>query len=175
VNDNEPRELWPVLLLALASCLSPSCKDRPKKAVSEAPVPAPPAPDRLAPGQLLEGDQVVFGLRLPERTRLAAVFRDSLSAEGPYSPEDLAAYLKPRLDVAHVEMAGARILFPRARIRGAKADIYRVELIPSGQGTTLRLRNITPPPAEQGLSEAERWRRVGLTPSGELIDPHGLE
>lgn len=166
---------WEVSLFFALSSLAAGCKEPPHRPPAEVAIQEPPAPDRLTPGQLLEGDDEVFGLRLPEHTTLLAVFRTSASMEGPYDPLDLAAYLKPRLDASHVEMAGEHILFPKARIRGGKDEIFRIEVAKAPRGASLQLRNITPPRAEQGLSEAERWRKVGLTPEGELLDPHGME
>lgn len=174
-RKRQPASAWDLGLFVALAGLSTSCKDPPQKPPTEVAAPDAPAPDRLTPGQLLEGDDEVFGLRLPEHTTLLAVFRTSASVEGPYDPLDLAAYLKPRLDASHVEMAGDHILFPKARIRGAKDELFRIEIAPAPRGTSLQLRNITPLRAEQGLSEAERWRKAGLAPDGRLLDPNGME
>jgi hypothetical protein len=151
------------------------CKRTPKQELPSPVEPPPPPADRLAPGQLIEGDVSIFGLQLPERTRVQAAFRESASTVGAYSPEDLAAYLKRRLDVSHVEIAGAKILFPRVRVRGNTTRLFRIEISPSPEGTELRLRDITPPTPIPGLTEEERWRKAGMKPNGELIDPQGLE
>ena len=39
----------------------------------------------------------------------------------------------------------------------------RVELV---------VRDLTPPPVVPGLSEEERWRRTGLRPNGQPLDPN---
>lgn len=159
----------PWLLVLLVSC---------KK---EAPPPPPePAgasvePDRLPPGQLLEGDEKVFDLALPVGSTIEAVFQGSASVFGSYAPEDLAAYLKPRLRSSHVEMAGDKIVFPKAEVRGREGRIFRVEIGSFRGGTQLRLRDITPARAEPGLTEEERWRQVGMTPDGRLIDQNSME
>lgn len=175
-NHGGPSRRPPLALAGLALVLGvgAACKERPQQEAPAAVAPAP-APDRVEPGQLLEGDQAVFGLALPESTKLLAVFRESASAEGPYAPEDLAVFLKSRLEVSHVEMAGTKILFPKARVKGNADRFLRVEILRAGTGSELRVRDVTPPPAEKGLSEEERWRKAGLTPSGQLLDPNGME
>jgi hypothetical protein len=40
----------------------------------------------------------------------------------------------------------------------------------SGQ-VELVVRDLTPPPIPQGLSDEERWKRAGLRPDGTPIDP----
>lgn len=137
--------------------------------------PAPSSPDRLPRGELLEGDTRIFGVPLPVDATVEAAFRWSASARGPWSPEDLAAYLKPRLVTDHVEIAGRKILFPRARVRAGGDTILRIEVDSFRGGAILHLRDITPPPVQPNLTEEERWRAVGMTPDGRLLDPHGME
>lgn len=128
--------------------------------------------DRLAPGELAPGRTEAFGLLLPKDLTVDARFHDQVHASGPVTPEALANYVRTRVEVAHVEIGAARTVFPRARIKGGAATkLYRVEVVPSGPRTRLVIRDITPPPTVQGISEEERWRRAGMTPGGELIDP----
>jgi hypothetical protein len=128
--------------------------------------------DRLAPGELAPGRVQAFGLLLPRELTVEARFHDQVHASGPVTPEALANYVRVRVDVVHVEIGAARTVFPRARIKGGDAQrIYRIEVVPSGPRTRLVIRDTTPPPTVQGISEAERWRRAGMTPSGELVDP----
>lgn len=147
----------------------------------EAPPPPPPPteapvePDRLPPGQLLQGDEKVFELSLPVGSTVEAIFKESASVRGDYAPEDLAAYLKPRLRSSHVEMAGDKIVFPKAEVRGREGRIFRVEIAAFRGGAQLRLRDITPARAEPGLTEEERWRQVGMTPDGRLLDQNSME
>lgn len=135
----------------------------------------PPEPDRLPAGQLMEGDQVAFKLSLPVGSTIEAIFRESVSVRGEYPPEDLAAYLKTRLRSGHVEMAGDKIVFPKAQVRAGDDRIFRVEIGPVPGGAQLRMRDITPARAEPGLTEEERWRQVGMTPDGRLIDAENLK
>lgn len=132
--------------------------------------------DRLAPGELPAGQSEAFGLVLPRALRLDARFPDGAHASGPVTPEALANYVRARVDVAHVEIGAARTVFPRARIKaGNPAKSYRIEVVPDGPRTRLVIRDVTPPPTVQGISEEERWRRAGMTPNGELLKPHQQE
>jgi hypothetical protein len=128
--------------------------------------------DRLAPGELAPGRAEAFGLVLPRDLNVEARFPDAVHATGAVSPEALANYVRVRVEVAHVEIGAARTVFPRARIKGGNAErSYRIEVVTDGPRTRLVVRDITPPPTVQGISEAERWRRAGMTPNGELIAP----
>jgi hypothetical protein len=102
-------------------------------------------------------------------------FSDATHAVGPVDPTLLSAYLKRRVHVAHVELVGRKFVFPRATILGNPQEVFRIEVLPEGDTTRLVLRNITPKPRTEGLTEAERWERAGLTPGGELRDPNELK
>lgn len=160
-----------LVLIALAGCDSDEtimpAGSRPNAAGS-----ARKPLDRLAPGELEPGRAEAFGLLLPRLLGVDARFPDAVHASGPVKPEALANYVRPRVEVAHVEIGAARTVFPRARIKGGAAErVYRIEVVPDGSRTQLVVRDITPPPTVQGISEDERWRRAGIKPNGEIVDP----
>lgn len=159
--------------VALVACRSeepppaPHADDAPPRATS---------PDRVAPGALLEGEVVAFGFRAPQDMRLVARFHDAAHFEGRVKLADLEDYVRARVVTRHVEVTPHRSVFPNARIRGGDAQrIYRFEIVPKPPTVQLIIRDITPPPRTEGLSEEERWRRAGLTPDGKLLDPNELE
>ena len=128
--------------------------------------------DRLAPGELAPGRAEAFGFLLPRDLSVEARFHDAVHASGPVKPEALANYVRARVDVAHVEIGAARTVFPRARIKAGNAQrLYRFEVLADGGRSKLVVKDVTPPPTVQGISEEERWRRAGMKPNGELIDP----
>lgn len=137
--------------------------------------PSAASPDRLPPGRLLEGTEQAFGLHIPKEMSLQAHFSDSAQAVGRVSADDLLEYIQHRILARHVEMAPGKWIFPQAHIKGGDQRLLRIEIDQRGPDTRLYLRDITPPPPVEGLSEAERWRRAGLTPEGRLIDPQNLE
>ena len=133
--------------------------------------------DRLAPGELAPGKSSAFGLLLPRKMKLDAKSARTAHASGRVSPEDLANYVRKRVKVSHVELGAARTIFPRARITGGLPNKeYRIEVVPTRAGfTRLVITDLTRPPATQGISEKERWRRAGLTPDGKPINMKDLE
>jgi hypothetical protein len=128
--------------------------------------------DRLAPGELAPGRAEAFGMVLPRALEVEARFPDAVHASGAVNPAALASYVRARVEVAHVEIGAARTIFPSVAIKGGKPErLYRIEIVEDGPRTRLVLRDITPPPTVQGISEEERWRRAGISPSGEIVDP----
>ena len=167
--------------LALALLAAVACEERP--VVPANPGDAAPGAssakpvDRLAPGELAPGKSDAFGLVLPRKMRLDAKSPRTAHASGKVTPEALANYVRKHVVVSHVELGAARTIFPRARITGGLPNkVYRIEVIASRAGyTKLVVRDITRPPAAQGLSEEERWRRAGFTPDGKPINMKALE
>jgi hypothetical protein len=160
-----------VLVLCLAFAAS-GCKSEPerKTPAQAAPSARPKTPDRLKPGELAEGSEEVFGFRVPRRMRIEAHFGDSVHLAGPIRPEDVANYVRERVQVERVEIGAARTIFPHARIKqGDPARAYEFQVIATSGDTKLQIRDLTPPPAQPGLSEAERWRQAGMTPDGKAL------
>lgn len=138
--------------------------------------PRPKTPDRVAPGVLLEGEKVAFGWRAPRDLTLVAHFHDAVHFEGKVKLADLEDYIRPRVVAKHVEVTPERSIFPNAKIRGGDPKrTYRFELTPKPDHIKLVIRDVTPPPRIEGLTEEERWQRAGLTPEGKLLSPHDLE
>lgn len=138
---------------------------------------APARPlDRLAPDELAAGSALAFGFPMPQRVTIRATFPDAVHAAGSVTPHALAAYVKERVVVAHVEMTPTRTIFPKARIKGGAPErVYQFDIVSEGSETLLVIRDVTPPPMVQGLSEAERWRRAGMTPDGKPLNQKQLE
>jgi hypothetical protein len=143
---------------------------------------APPEPsakpgvpvDRLAPGELAEGKETVFGMPVPRGMKIDRQFVGSAYLVGAVPPEHVANYVRERVEADRVEIGAARTVFPSVRIKGdAARRTYRIEVVADGRATKLVLTDITRPQAEKGLTEAERWRRAGFTPDGK-IDPNTL-
>lgn len=155
-------------------------KDEPPRQSSLPPgpneAPGPATPDRLPPGELLEGEARAFGIAIPRQMTLESVNKQTAHARGPVAPEALGEYLRARVLAQHVEMAEKRLIFPKVHVRGDdKRTVLRLEIIDDGLSTHLVLRNLTGPPPIPGLSDEERWKRAGLRPGGQLIDPQKAE
>jgi hypothetical protein len=108
--------------------------------------------------------------------RVEAHFPDAVHASGSVAVPALIDYVRKRIEAPHAELAGNRTIFARARIVGGNSQhVYRVEILSAGAETELVIRDVTPPPTVQGISEAERWRRAGLTPEGNPLDPKRMQ
>ncbi len=141
-------------------------------------VDAPPqakTPDRLPPGDLLEGPEQIYGFRIPRAMRLDAKFPDRAYLIGEVDQGALTRYVKDRVLVAHVQVEAQRYVFPKARIRGAGDSLFRLEIQPRGTKTRLLILPIKEPEKVIGASDEDLWKRAGLRPDGSLIDPQNLE
>lgn len=165
-----------VLVLGISACHS-----RDDSAAHGASVARPAASiahplDRLAPDELAAGSVSAFGFPVPARMIVERTFPDAVHASGAVTPEALINYVHDRVLVEHIEVGGTRSVFPKARIKGAPSDhVYRIEIVSEGPKTLLVIRDITPPPVVEGISQAERWRRAGMTPDGKPLNPKTMQ
>jgi hypothetical protein len=166
------------VMLALGPAL-PSCQCEDKAitaAASRARRDVAHPVDRLAPGELGASSRVVFGFNVPLGMKVDSETRDSVYISGTAGLEPLARYVRDRVAVSHVEVTGSRFVFDNARIKGGDPNrTYLFELVRRHRRTQLMIRDKTPPSVVDGLSEPERWRRAGLTPDGQQLDPLKLE
>ena len=172
-----PRSLvsprFALLVVAIAP-LALACRTEgaPQAAPSASAASPPAVPvDRLAPGTV-----DVFGFPVPRELEVVSRTRDAALLIGQASPDAVSRYVRAHVDVSHLEVAGSRTIFPKARIKkGAPDRVYRFVVAPEGARVKLAIEDITPPPVVGGLSDAERWRRAGFSPDGMPLDPKALE
>jgi hypothetical protein len=166
-------------LAALGPLLLCACRKEevvePAPAASVALADAGPPRDRLAPGELLEGTEKAFGLTLPRRVHVDQAFVDVVYASGDPRPEAVANYVRARVRMGTVQIGAASTLFERVQIPGSPGREYSIRVAPGerGDGCRVDLRDVTPPALPP--TEVERWRAVGLTPQGKILDPTHLE
>ncbi len=164
--------------LALCLVLFTGCREKPPQQTEDVgSVPAPPAsvsPDRLPPGKLLEGETVVFGLRLPRGFAVTETYGSTTIAVGQANPDDVAEYLRARVQAKHVELGQGKLTFPDCTVLASKHPL-RIEVAGQSFTTKLFLRDLSRPVAKEQKSSTERWREVGLSPDGKLLNEHELE
>jgi len=131
--------------------------------------------DRLPPGELLEGTEEVYGFAVPRGMTTVRKAPTIVHISGQVSFDALTDYVKDRIAARHAEMLEQKLVFPNARILGNKDQIFEITLMRQRTKCVLEIRDETRPPATQGLSEEERWKRAGLKPGGGLIDPNAME
>ncbi|MDI3282449.1 hypothetical protein [Polyangium sp. 15x6] len=161
-------------LVLLAACRGTDERRAPTGAPSAAPA---PRPDQLAPGELAEGTVDAFGLKLPRAMTVTAQFPDAFFARGSLRAEDVATYVKERVVVERVESVPPKTIFHGATAKSAPAParVLGIEVLTRDDHTELVVRDVTRPPAKDGLTEEQRWRELGLTPQGQPLDPTKLE
>jgi hypothetical protein len=167
-----------VLLAGAAACAACE-KDEPRTftappagETARAPVPR----DHLVAGELLEGSDVAFGLRLPRGTKLESIFPQQIVATCDAKATDVANYIRPRVSMGTVSVGAASTTFERAQVAAnpGRELVIRVEVAPVGVGSRITVRDVSPPPVDPSLSDEQRWKQVGLTPGGRVVDPTHL-
>jgi hypothetical protein len=160
----------------LAGCRSEPAPTQAKLAPSakaRAPV------DRLGHGELPPGEQAIFGLILPKGMKVQGQLKETGLAWGQMAAEEVANYVRERVEVERVEIGAARTIFPAVRIKDGPADhTFRIEVVRESGGTRLIVRDLNPAPEPEptpGLTDAERWRRAGFTPDGKPLNMKALE
>jgi hypothetical protein len=136
---------------------------------------APATPDRLAPGEQLPEAETAFGLALPAGMRVVRHFNDAAYFAGELGFDAVLDHLRGHLRAQEVQLLSQGAVFPRATVAGGDAKrLLRIELSKTPRGTQLHVKDITPPPAVSGLSEADIWRQAGRKPDGTPLDPNQL-
>ncbi len=126
--------------------------------------------DTAQEGELAEGDREAFGLLLPRDLKVKDTFPDAVFAIGSMPLEDVANYVRDRVEAERVDTGPAKTVFRHAKVRRAPAKRVQVEVSNIGQGKIeVVVRDETPAPAEPGLTQEERWKRAGLTPDGKKV------
>ena len=160
-----PRSLLP--LLFLATC----CHRHAPKVVELGDAGLKTTPmDRLLPGELAKSTLLVFGFPIPQGMTVQRRYADNVHLVGSVSLAALSAYVRAHVATGPAELIGSRKVFNKVHIRGGDLNrIYTIEIAELGSARELTVTDVTPPPLEPGLSEAERWRRAGYMPDGTPI------
>ena len=166
------------VVVAASAALSMGCRGsgaRPGPAPLASALPSAPSgplpSDHLLWGELAEGPERVLGLALPRGFLVTKRFDGEVVARGSASPERVANYVRRRIEAASVEVGPTRTIFQSARVKGGSGPLLRIDVTDASEGAEIVLRDLSPVPVPSGLTEEERWRRAGLKPNGDLLDP----
>jgi len=171
------RALALAVLVVMASCGKPEpSSDGPAssgQAVAAATASTPA--DHLAPGELVEGTQQAFGLTLPRGVTVDTRLPNVVNASGPVAIKPLVTYLRERLEGGSVSSEELATRFVHVKPRGQPGPVLDLYIAPT-LGKTLLQVSTEPEVAPSTLpDEPSRWRAVGLTPDGKLLDPTRTE
>lgn len=132
--------------------------------------PASTAADQLRPGELAEGKERVYGLVLPRDFRVVRRFGDSTVARGAPPAEQVANYVRERIEAETVEIGPMRTVFVNARLNDEDPErLLRIEVAQQPSASEIVVKDVTPVPIDPELTEEERWRKAGLSPSGKQL------
>ena len=163
-------------MAALPACHRPPPAGDAPPSASGATIRAPAAPaDHLAPGELLEGTDKALGVTLPRGLRIDGAFRDVVYTTGLLDVHALATYFGAHLQNGDFREGATSATFERVTPKEQPGRLLSVHIVKSGAGARVDVRDVTPIPGPKVPDETTQWKRVGLTPSGRLIDPTHLD
>jgi hypothetical protein len=155
-----------------------ACRSGKGDAVDAAPAAPSAAPvDRLAPGELIPGTAKAFGIVLPRDLQVDQALTDVVFASGPINAADLANYVRARVTEGDVSVGATATVFDKVKVNGAPNRLLFVRIYagPMGRGAHVEVRDVTPPPLPDLPNVESRWKQVGLSPDGKLLDPQHLK
>jgi hypothetical protein len=164
-------------MLAGSGCSKPSATtgDAPASRLDTPPPSLPPA-DHLGPNELLESADRVFGVALPRGLAVEKRYPDYVYATGPMTVHALVVYFRSRLQGGSLRESDTVATFEHVTTPGlppyTELTIHLAVMV--GQ-TSVEMSSTTHPLAPTLPDEAARWRQVGLTPNGKILDPTHLD
>lgn len=145
-----------------------------------------PAPSSTLPadsaqkGQLLEGKEELFGVRLPYEWTIVSRSSKSGVAMGPGKPEDVANYLRARVKNGSVNVGASSTRFVKVNVPAEPKRELSIGVEQDQRGgarSRLTVEDTTPapePPPDK-RDPASRMESVGLSPNGKILHPENLQ
>lgn len=146
----------------------------PPKASTAAPTEAAVPVDRALPGELAEGTFQAFGLLLPRVMNVSARFDNVVFASADAPADQVANYVRQRVDADKIVTGPEKTVFSRATVKGSPGREVTIMVVSKNGRTDLEVRDVTLKPSKPDLSPDERWRELGLKPDGTPLDPTQL-
>jgi hypothetical protein len=137
--------------------------------------PAKPPVDHLAPGELIEGPDTAFGVHLPRGLAIETSIRQEIAAAGPLPIDALVRYFRAHLEQGGLREGPVSATFEHVKAPGGAGPMMTIRIARVRDRSEVTFDNETPPPVPDLPDEAARWRHVGLTPNGKLLDPTHLD
>jgi hypothetical protein len=141
-----------------------------------APLASTPPADHLGKDELIEGPERAFGVALPRGLTVEQRYPDTVYASGPMTVHALVLYFGPRLQGGSLRESATVATFDRVSAPGLQPNTeLTLHLAVAVNKTTVAISATTYPPAPVLPDEPSRWRQVGLTPTGKILDPTHLD
>lgn len=132
--------------------------------------------DHLAPGELVEGTEQAFGLALPRGVHVESSDKGDVRAVGLVTLHAFVKYLRTHVQESELDEGDLYANLRKVKLHGKPGELYEMHLAPAGfRGTSLLMQDVTPAPMQDLPNEAARWKAVGMTPNGKVLDPTHLD
>jgi hypothetical protein len=142
----------------------------------DTPPPSTPPVDHLGPNELVEGTDRAFGVPLPRGLAVEQRYPDFVYATGSMPVHALVLYFRARLQGGALRESETVATFEHVTVAGLPPNTdLLIHLTAMLSGTRVEMSSTTHPPAPDLPDVAARWRQVGLTPNGKVLDPTHLD
>jgi len=173
----------PLAALLVLGAMGGGCKKPPPddaNELTEAPPPTPAAVpvDHVQPGSLAPGKEKAFALVLPLGFPHPITVDSTAASEGLVGSTEVVTYISERVrDGKRIEIKTEdRTVFEGVRVPDEPDRYLRIVVTAKGETATLiAVTDVTPPKALPPVSEAERYKQVGMDPRGHLLRPNTIE
>lgn len=162
-----------ILAVACAALALSGTACKRKRVEGGAPAPSSSA-DHLTKGEIPEGSQRAFTLALPLHSAIKATFPGSVHVASAHSYEELAVFVKARIKDGKTRSSSSETMFEQVVATRDASKTLTIQVLPApivGEyKSQMVVTDVTPAPEPPGLTDADRWRKAGLTPDGKQID-----
>lgn len=170
------------LALLLAGALAAACNATRTADMDPAgdgggvPVKPPVIPaDHLAAGELLEGSEEAYGIKLPQGVVVNEAFSKETDASGAVALHPLVDYFRAHVHDGDLREGDSSATFEHVTAPGRPEPLLQIHLAMSRDVIKIVIRDETPPVLPPLPDDAARFKRAGLTPSGRILDPTHLD
>ena len=103
-------------------------------------------------------------------------FPDRAMARGDVDPERVANYVRARVKDGKVTAGASLTMFDGVHTPSEPFRALGIRIERLHGRCQIEVRDVTPPPdPDPGADEAARWRRLGLAPNGQPLDPKHMQ
>lgn len=137
--------------------------------------------DHLAPGELVEGPEKMFGIAMPRELAIERQFVDVGYASGEPPQAAVATYFSTRVQGGKVTTGDRGAIFDSVHTAADANRVLHIEVATAndgpyaGRGSHVTIRDITPVNLPDLPDEEARWKAAGLKKDGTLLDPQHLK
>ncbi len=166
-----------VLLIAAAGCNSAPPPEATGGGAAPAASSAEAVPtEHLAPDELVEGTQDAYGIKLPRGMDVTGRLNDRVFATGYFQVHPLVQYFRARLQDGELREGKESATFEHVKVPGKPGVELAIRVTPATTGgMDVTVMDTTKPPAPDLPNEEARWKAVGLTKDGKVLDPKHLD